>query len=190
MEGAIAMLRHLSFAVAIALGLSALPAAAQELFGGAYVHGADTPLSPSTGEHGLDLQVGYRFAPIDRLSVIGKPSPYLIASANTSGGTSFVGAGLSWKIGLGRSRGALYLRPGLGFTINNAPSYRVDRASRYRTDLGSRVLFEPELAIGTRLTPRLGLEASWVHVSHAGLFNSEQNPGLDMLGLRMTYALN
>ena len=118
------MLRHLSFAIAFALGLSALPAAAQELFGGVYLHGANTPLSLSTGEHGLDLEIGYRFAPVERLSVIGKPSPYLIASANTSGGTSFVGAGLSWKIDLSRSPGALYLRPGLGLTINNSPSYR------------------------------------------------------------------
>ena len=184
------MLRHLSFAVALVLSLAAVPAAAQELFGGVYVHGADTPLSLDTGERGIDLEAGYRFAPSERLSLIGKPSPYLIASANTAGGTSFVGAGLSWKISLSGPRGAVYVRPGLGLVVHNAPSYRVDRASRYRTDLGSRVLFEPELAIGTRLTPRLALEASWVHVSNAGLLSHDQNPGLDMIGLRLTYALN
>ena len=184
------MLRRLSFAVALTLSLSAVPAAAQELFGGVYVHGADTPLSLDTGERGIDLEAGYRFAPSERLAVIGKPSPYLIASANTAGGTSFVGAGLSWKIGLSGPGRAVYLRPGVGLVVHNAPSRRVDRASRYRTDLGSRVLFEPELAIGTRLTPRLGLEASWVHVSNAGLLNRDQNPGLDMIGLRLTYALN
>ena len=184
------MLRRVTFAVALALSLSAMPAAAQELFGGVYVHGAETPLSLDTGEHGIDLEAGYRFAPSARLSIIGKPSPYLIASVNTAGGTSFVGAGLSWKISLSGPGAAVYLRPGLGLVVHNAPSYRFDPATRYRTDLGSRVLFEPELAIGTRLTPRLGLEASWVHVSNAGLLNRDQNPGLDMIGLRLTYALN
>ena len=184
------MLRRLSFAIALALSLVTEPAAAQEIFGGVYVHGADTPLSLDTGEHGIDLEAGYRFAPSERLAAIGKPSPYLIVSANTAGGTSFVGAGLSWKIGLSGPGGAVYLRPGVGLVVHNAPSYRFDRATRLRTDLGSRVLFEPELAIGTRLTPRLGLEASWVHISHAGLFNRDQNPGLDMVGLRLTYALN
>ena len=184
------MLRHLPFAIASALSLSAAPAAAQELFGGIYVHGADTPFSLDTGEHGIDLEAGYRFAPSERLAVIGKPSPYLIASLNTAGGTSFVGAGLSWKIGLSGRGAKIYVRPGLGLVVHNAPSYRFDPVTRDRTDLGSRVLFEPELAVGTRLSARLGLEASWVHVSHAQLFNREQNPGLDMLGVRMTYALN
>ena len=184
------MLRRVIFAVALVLGSSAVPAAAQELFGGVYVHGTATPLSLDTGERGIDFEAGYRFAPSERLSVIGKPSPYLIASVNTAGGASFAGAGLGWKISLSGPGASVYVRPGLGLVVHNGPSYRVDAASRYRTDLGSRVLFEPELAIGTRLTSRLGVEASWVHVSHARLFNRDQNPGLDMIGMRLTYALN
>ena len=171
---------------ALALPLAAAPAQAQEVFGGVYVHAVDTPLSLDTGEPGADIEAGYRFAPIEGLSVIGKPSAYLIASVNTGGGTSFAGAGVSWKIGKGR----VYIRPGLGLVVHNAPSYRADAATGFRTDLGSRVLFEPELAIGTRISPRLGIEASWVHVSHAQLFNREQNPGIDMMGLRLTYAVN
>ena len=180
------MLRRPIVISALAGALFAAPAQAQELFGGVYVHAVDTPFSLDTGEHGTDLEAGYRFAPIEGLSAIGKPSPYLIASLNTSGDTSFAGAGLSWKIGKGR----VYVHPGIGLIVHDAPSYRVDPATGYRTDLGSRVLFEPELAIGTRLTPRLGIEASWVHVSHARLFNRDQNPGIDMLGLRLTYAVN
>ena len=179
------MPRHLIAATAFAAALAAAPASAQELFGGVYVHAVDTPFTLDTGEHGTDIEAGYRFAPIESLSAIGKPSPYVIASVNTAGDTSFAGAGLSWKIGKGR----VYVRPGIGLVVNNAPSYRVDPVTGYRTDLGSRVLFEPELAIGAKLSPRLGIEASWVHVSHARLFNSEQNPGIDMMGLRLTYKL-
>ena len=180
------MLRRYIAVFAVAMPIAAVPAQAQELFGGVYVHAVDTPLSLDTGEHGFDLQAGYRFAPIEGLSAMGKPSPYVIASINTAGGTSFAGAGLSWKIGKGR----VYVRPGLGLVVHNAPSYRADPVTHFRTDLGSRVLFEPELAIGTRLGPRLGVEASWVHISHARLFSREQNPGIDMVGLRLTYAIN
>jgi hypothetical protein len=58
-----------------------------------------------------------------------------------------------------------------------------------RQDLGSRLVFEPELAIGYRLAPRISVEAALVHRSHAGLFNSRQNPGMDSLGLRLTFKL-
>ena len=61
----------------------------------------------------------------------------------------------------------------------------------FRTDriaFGSRVLFEPELGIGTRINNRLSVEASWVHMSHAQLFGGE-NPGIDNLGVRLNLAL-
>jgi hypothetical protein len=180
------MLRRLTFILALVSPVTAVPAQAQELFGGVYSHAVDTPFSLDTGEHGADIEAGFRFAPIDGLGVIGRPSPYVIASVNTAGDTSFAGAGLSWKIG----KGPVYVRPGIGLVVNNAPSYRADPVTHTRTDLGSRVLFEPEIAIGTQLSPRLGLEASWVHVSHARLFNRDQNPGIDMIGLRLTYAIN
>lgn len=180
------MLRCLTTAGLLALSAAAAPASAQELFGGIYAHAVDTPFSLDTGERGVDLEAGYRFAPIEALAGIGRPAPYLIASLNTSGDTSFAGAGLSWKIGKGR----VYLRPGIGLAVNTGPAFRLDPATRTRTDLGSRVTFEPELALGTQLTPRLGIEASWVHISHARLFNRDQNPGLDMIGLRLTYTVN
>ena len=37
--------------------------------------------------------------------------------------------------------------------------------------------------------PRVALEASWVHISNARLFNSQQNPGIDMMGLRANLKL-
>jgi len=161
----------------------ATPAAAQEAFVGVYVHGVDTPFTFETGEGGVDLQAGYRFAPIESLSAIGKPAPYLIASLNTQGDTSFAGAGLAWTIG----KGKVYLRPGVGVVVHDGPDYRVDPAGLTRTDLGSRVLFAPELGLGLRLGERLSLEANWTHISHARLFDGGQNPGIDMMGLRLNY---
>jgi hypothetical protein len=39
------------------------------------------------------------------------------------------------------------------------------------------------------LSDTISLEASWVHISHARLFNSRQNPGIDMMGARLVFAL-
>ena len=71
--------------------------------------------------------------------------------------------------------------------VHTGPSYRVGPNGK-RDDLGSRLLFEPELAFGVPIAPRMAIEASWVHASHAQLF-SGQNPGLNMIGTRLTLRL-
>ena len=45
-----------------------------------------------------------------------------------------------------------------------------------------------EIAVGTQLNERIGIEASWVHFSHAQLAG-RQNPGIDNIGVRMNLAL-
>ena len=85
--------------------------------------------------------------------------------------------------------GPVYIRPGVGLALHHAPDLRVDPATRIRTDLGSRVLFEPEIAIGTNLSERVSIEASWVHISNARLFNRAQNPGIDMMGVRLNWKI-
>jgi lipid A 3-O-deacylase len=162
----------------------AAPAAAQEVFVGGYAHGVDTPLTLETGERGADIQAGVRFNRIEALSFIGKPEPYIFGSVSTSGDTSFVAAGLSWTLGKGR----FYARPAIGFAVHDGPALRVNLATGERTDLGSRVVFAPEFAVGVRLDERWSAEASWVHVSHARIF-SGQNPGLDVIGIRLNYRL-
>jgi hypothetical protein len=159
------------------------PAAAQEVFAGAYAHAVDTPFTLETREGGADVAIGYRFAPVAQLGAIGRPAPYVLASINLAGDTSFVGGGLSWRIG----RGRFYLRPAIGLVVHDGPDRRVDRRTGQRTDLGSRVLFEPELGIGLRASERFSIEASWMHVSHARLFNRGQNPGIDLIGLRLSW---
>lgn len=157
------------------------PATAQEVYGGVYAHAVDTPFTFDTGEGGVDVQVGYRFAPIESLSAIGSPEPYVFASVNLDGDTNFAGAGIGWKAEIG----SFYIRPGVGLVIHDAPELRVDPATRIRTDLGSRILFAPEIALGTQLSDRFSIEASWVHISNAQVFDSEQNPGIDTIGLRV-----
>ena len=158
---------------------------AQEAFAGVYAHGVDTPFTLETGEGGVDLAAGYRFAPLEELRAIGRPAPYLIASLNTRGDTSFAGAGLSWTIG----NGPFYLRPAIALVVHDAPEQRVSPETGFRTDLGSRVLFELEIGVGYRLDGRTSLEASWMHISQGQIFDSQQNPGIDMIGVRISRRL-
>ena len=176
-----------TLATAAALAACALPGAvaAQEVFAGVYAHEVDTPFTLHVGESGADIAAGYRFAPIEALKAIGRPQPYLIASLNTAGDTSFAGAGVSWTIG----KGPVYLRPGVGVVVHDGPSLRIDTIAKRHTELGSRVLFEPEIALGYRVDERFSIEASWMHISQGQLFNGRQNPGIDMIGARLNYRL-
>jgi lipid A 3-O-deacylase len=153
---------------------------AQEVFLGASKQGVNTPFSLDAEEKGGNVQFGLRGNPESGLAVIGSPSLYAVGSVSTSGYTSFVAAGLSWKIG-----DKVYLRPGIGLALHNRNTVRFG-ADRYRKDLGSPVLFEPEIAVGARINDRWSAELSWLHISHAQLFGI-QNPGLDMIGARLVW---
>jgi len=156
----------------------AAPAQASELFAGLLAHDVDTPLTKGGFEDGADLELGWRG---DRLGFLGRPSPYAFVSVATGGETHLAAAGLSWRLG-----GRLFVRPGIGLAVHTRSSHGVRNG--LRTDLGSRVLFEPEVGLGYQLSDRLSLEATWVHVSHAQLL-SRQNPGMDSIGIRLSYRL-
>jgi lipid A 3-O-deacylase len=173
--------------VAIVLSFSVLvvvpsaQAMASEVFVGVAAHEVDTPFTLKTRESGVDIQIGYRGEKIESLRAIGAPSPYFFGSLNSAGDTSFVAAGLSWKIGK-----TLYFRPGIGVALHNG---RIPQAfNGRRIDLGSRVLFEPEIGLGYQINNRVSMEASWAHISNATLF-SGQNPGIDMIGVRASFKL-
>jgi len=159
--------------VAIAASALAAPAHAGDLFGGVYVHDVKLPTDKSGLESGVDFQVGYRGG-----HIMGTPlQPYVFGALNSAGNTSYAAVGLSAKFGH-----RIYIRPGLGIAVHTGSAgkyYRLDKIA-----FGSRVLFEPELGIGTELNDRVSVEASWVHMSHAQLF-SHENPGIDNLGVRL-----
>ena len=92
-------------------------------------------------------------------------------------------SGLSAKFGK-----RIYIRPGLGIAVHTGSAKKFQDLSNDKIDFGSRVLFEPEIAIGAQINGRLSIEASWVHMSHAQFF-ARQNPGIDNLGVRLNLAL-
>lgn len=48
------------------------------------------------------------------------------------------------------------------------------------------MLFNPNAAVGVRLTPKWAVELAWEHYSHRQLF-SATNPGIDNLGIRLVH---
>ena len=152
------------------------PAHAGELFGGIHKHAVDTPASLSGGdERGMDLSLGYRFEGLGRTGL----QPYAFGALNTAGDTSYAAAGISYRWGR-----QVYLRPGIGLAVHNGSNSNFEQPDNGEIEFGSRVLFEPELAVGYQANERVSIEASWVHMSQGTLF-SRQNPGIDNIGARV-----
>lgn len=179
--------------------VTAAPAAAGEASLGVYRHDIDDQIAIGHTEKGQQIIAGFRTAPIDELAAIWKPRVHLLLAVNTKGETDYLAAGFSWRFNF--ANGRFYLEPGIGGAIHDGrvhlpspfdPGLTFAEQQRRlhdwdtKLDLGSRVLFEPELSLGWRATDRLSLELSWVHISH-GQLAGRQNPGLSDLGLRLVY---
>ena len=161
----------------VPLLFAAVPAQAAELFGGLYVHDVKTPLNLSGLEGGADVMVGVRGGTIGRTPL----QPYGFVAVNSAGETSYGAVGLSARFGR-----KIYFRPGVGLAVHTGSA--ADHFRRDKIAFGSRILLEPEIAVGTQVTDRMSVEASWVHMSHAQLFGRE-NPGIDNFGLRLNLRL-
>lgn len=172
-------------AIGVAAALLFLwPASAQaaELFGGLYVHDVKLPLDESGIETGVDFAAGVRGGDIAHVWRA-ELQPYAFGALNSAGHTDYAAVGISAKLPLGDG---FYFRPGLGIAIHDGSAGKYYRSDKIA--FGSRVLAEPEIAIGRQITPRLSVEASWVHMSHAQIFGPE-NPGIDNLGFRVNLKL-
>ena len=181
--------------------LFATGAQAGELMAGAYGH----DLGAASREGGADFLVGWRSERVDSLALIWKPQIHAVLVANTSVPTDWVAVGFDWKVGLQRlglpSR--IYLRPGIGMAYTtgkaklppvNAPGLAPAEVQRRlhlyytRKDFGSHWEFEPNLALGYQVTPRVAAELSYEHLSNGEILHHGKNQGLDDLGVRLIYA--
>ena len=192
------MASRILIAATLAAASVTAPAWAGEAFVGAYVHDVDDGISYGKFETGTQIVIGARTTALDELAFLGKPRVHLLMGVNTAGETSYAATGLGWRFDLNER---LYIQPGIGIAIHTgrvnlpspnapglSPQERLKRLADRRShlDLGSRVLFEPELSIGWKATRRLSWELSWIHLSHARLAGS-YNPGVGDVGLRVLY---
>jgi hypothetical protein len=108
----------------------------------------------------------------------------VFAAVNSSGNTNYAAAGVSMKFG-----DKFFIRPGVGLAIHTGSAKNFQDDSNDELEFGSRILFEPELGIGARINDRTTIEASWVHMSNAQIFDRDQNPGIDNFGVRLSFKL-
>lgn len=143
-----------------------------------------------------DVELAYRSAPLRFLL---KPRLTGKLQINTDGRTSFASVGAEWRQHFLRDR--FYVQGGVGLTVIDGYSFTPDPFQpglssdeaqrryaiyRRRTAFGSKLLFNPNAAIGVRLTPKWAVELAWEHYSHRQLF-SDTNPGIDNLGIRLVH---
>lgn len=192
------MVRATPIAAAIFVVFAAEPAMAGEVFAGVYAHDVDDGISYGKFEDGAQIVAGVRTTALDELKFLGRPRVHLLMAVNTAGGTDYLASGLSWRFHLNER---VYVQPGIGLGIHDSrvafpspdepgitPQERLKRIRDFQTklDLGSRVLFEPELSIGWKATRRLSVELSWIHLSH-GKLAGDYNPGVGDVGVRLLY---
>lgn len=200
--------RFVNLKVALLVGVVAAfasPALAQQWYVGLYAHdvtfvGNALGMGAAGREDGVDLHLGLRSKRITALEVLGAPQAHAYVSINSNRTSDFVAMGFNWPITL---VGNLYLRPGfgLGYTDGkaglppaNVPGLSPDELARRRTlyftriDFGSRMLFNPEIALGYRFNDRLATELSYTHLSNGQIFHHGKNQGLDDAGIRLVYS--
>lgn len=184
--------------IAALMAVSAASARADEVFVGAFAHDVSSVISSHGVERGMDVNAGYRTAPLGFLSAIGRPMLYGTYFGNTDRRTSYGAIGFQWRRYMLSDR--LYGLIGIGGALHDQPVMHADPFAPGLTPaemnerlylrrdfkpLGSRFLFNPNLAMGFRLSSRWAIEAAWSHISNAGL--GCQNPGMDDFGGRVVY---
>jgi lipid A 3-O-deacylase len=143
-------------------------------------------------EDGVNLNIEASFEGPELLRVIARPRPYVMASINSSGDTSFAAAGLAWR---GTLKSGIYGEVGVGYAVHDGivslPSNPADprriELDRTRAILGSRDLFRSHLTIGYNLNERWSAGVMFEHLSHGQILGSGRNEGLDTLGVRIGY---
>jgi lipid A 3-O-deacylase len=153
-------------------------------------------LNTKTGhrEKGVNVEVQADFASLTALAWAGSPKPYVVASLNSSGDTSFVGGGLQWRLPIGRDWA---INPGFGYVVHNGEvgnpfkngDPRATEFSKRHVLLGSRDLFRSTIGVSRALSPTVSGEVFYSHLSHGQILGNGRNQGVDQIGLRVAYRL-
>jgi lipid A 3-O-deacylase len=143
-------------------------------------------------ESGVNIDGELRFASPAFLDWAWSPHPYVMASINTDGNTSFGGAGLEWDV---KFAGRWHFEPGLGYVVHNGSTNNpfpsgTQEAVDYSSDhvlLGSKDLFRTNLALTYDFSETMALQVIYEHLSHGQILGEGRNQGLDELGMRLVW---
>jgi lipid A 3-O-deacylase len=176
--------------------MTASPAEAgvDEAYVGAMAHNiCVTDCKNADKEDGFNVELQLSFDSPGFLDWAGSPTPYVVASINTAGETSFAGVGLDWRWEFADHWA---IEPGVGYVVhdgelNNPYASGDPRAQEFSAEhvlLGSRDLFRTSIG----LTREIGdgpweAQVFFSHLSHGQILGSGRNQGMDQLGIRLGY---
>jgi lipid A 3-O-deacylase len=143
-------------------------------------------------EGGPNINGEIVFKSPDLLDFVWSPRPYIVASVNTAGDTSFGGAGLEWEWKLAEGWS---FEPGFGYVIHDGElefpypqgDPRNDPISARKVFLGSRDLFRTNLSLNRDIGEKWGVQLMYEHLSHGQILGDGRNQGLDNVGVRVRY---
>lgn len=144
-------------------------------------------------EDGPNIDVQVDFDSPNFLSWAFSPEPYLIASVNVAGDTSFYGGGLTWTLPV---TDHWSVEGGLGYVLHDGETELpfengTPEAAAFTEEhvlLGSRDLFRTSLSVARELPGPWRVEAHFMHVSHGQILGTGRNQGIDQLGVRLRYS--
>ncbi|MGE3304007.1 MAG: hypothetical protein AB7M12_12945 [Hyphomonadaceae bacterium] len=174
-------------------GAGAAHADLEEIRFGVMAHNTGI-LVPQNGgkEDGVNVHAQLEFSTPGVLRWAFSPRPYVMASVNTAGETSYAAIGLDWRWKFAEGWA---LEPTLGYAVHDgdidSPYDKADpRHGPYVEDhllLGSRDVFRVGFGLTRDLTPRWAAQLQWDHLSHGQILGTGRNEGLDDLGVRLIY---
>lgn len=143
-------------------------------------------------EEGPNVVGEVRFKSPDFLGWAGAPHPYLMASVNTQGETSYGGAGLEWDFEVAPG---WRIEPGFGYVIhdgeiNNPFANGTPESAAFAEQhvlLGSRDLFRTSLAVTWDMSETFAIQGIYEHLSHGQILGEGRNQGLDEIGVRAVW---
>ncbi len=140
-------------------------------------------------EDGPTVEGELVFASPDVFKYLLQPRPFLVASLNVSGDTSYGGGGLMWNWDFAEGWS---LEPSLGYVIHDGAtespfpqgSPESFAFSQENVLLGSEDLFRSALSLNRDFGENWGLQLHYEHLSHGQIIGEGRNQGLDSAGIR------
>ena len=178
------------FAAAAAIAAPAAVAQVDSVRLGLMAHNiCITDCKNANKESPVNIDGEVRFVAPDWLKLIGSPHPYVMASLNTGGDTSFIAIGLEYDWRFAKN---WHFEPGFGYAIhdgqlNNKYANGTPQAAAYFDQhvlLGSRDLFRTNLSLTYDLNEKWSVQGIYEHLSHGQILGHGRNQGLDELGVR------
>lgn len=181
-----------AFGAALALAPAA-QAGVDEVHVGVMAHNICVTDCKNAGkEDGPNVEVQVSFDSPGFLDWAGAPQPYVMASVNTAGQTSFGGVGFEWRWDFADGWA---IEPGLGYIVhdgelNNPYANGTPEAAAFaeaHVQLGSRDLFRTSLGLSHDFEGPWEAEVFFEHLSHGQILGKGRNQGMDQLGVRFGY---